>query len=106
MGANSRKLLIGVVSLVAVLALFLLYNLISETPPIDGNAGAYLVDEEADSNAADFDREVGTIADVGVGTVRKAKYTRLNADKQLDREFGFDTLLHEVQSTGKSKSHI
>ncbi len=95
MGANSRKLLIGVVSLVAVLALFLLYNLISETPPIDGNAGAYLVDEEADSNAADFDREVGTIADVGVGTVRKAKYTRLNADKQLDREFGFDTLLHE-----------
>jgi hypothetical protein len=95
MGANSRKLLIGLISLAAVLAVFLLYNLMSETPPIDSEMGAYLVDEGAESNAADFERQVGTIADVGVGTIRKAKYTRLNADKQLEREFGFDTLLHE-----------
>lgn len=95
MGTNSRKLIIGFISLAVVLAVFLLYNLMSETPPIDIDRGAELAKEVADSNAAEFDREVGKIADVGVGTVRKAKYTHLNAQKQLDREFGFEKLLHE-----------
>ncbi|UCF43969.1 MAG: LPS export ABC transporter periplasmic protein LptC [Planctomycetota bacterium] len=95
MGTNSRKLIIGLVSLAVVLAVFLLYNLMSETPPIDIDKGAELAKQIADSNAAEFDREVGKIADVGVGTVRKAKYTHLNAQKQLDREFGFEKLLHE-----------
>ncbi len=95
MGTNSRKLIIGLVSLAVVFAVFLLYNLMSETPPIDIDRGAELAKEVADSNAAEFDREVGKIADVGVGTIRKAKYTHLNAQKQLDREFGFEKLLHE-----------
>jgi len=95
MGANSRKLLIGLISLVAVLAVFLLYNLMSETPQIDIDAGAEPAEGVTESNAVEFERQVGTIADVGVGTVQKAKYTRLNAEKQLDREFGFEKLLHE-----------
>lgn len=95
MSANSRKLIIGMVSLAVVFAVFLLYNLISETPPIDIDSGAEFVKEVVDSNATEFDREVGKIADVGVGTVRKAKYIHLNAQKKLDREFGFEKLLHE-----------
>jgi hypothetical protein len=34
------------------------------------------------------------VGGVGVGTVQKAKYTHLNAKKQVDREFGFEKLLH------------
>ncbi|MHC4912676.1 MAG: LPS export ABC transporter periplasmic protein LptC, partial [Planctomycetota bacterium] len=95
MGTHSRKFIIGLVSLAVVLTVFLLYNLMSRTPPIDINRGAQPDKKVSDSNAAEFDREVGKIADVGVGTIRKAKYTHLNAQKQLDREFGFERLLHE-----------
>jgi hypothetical protein len=34
------------------------------------------------------------VGDIGVGTVQKARYTHLNARKQVDREFGFEKLLH------------
>jgi hypothetical protein len=34
------------------------------------------------------------VGGVGVGTVQKAKYTHLNTKKQVDREFGFEKLLH------------
>jgi hypothetical protein len=88
MGTNQRKLLIGLISLAAVFAVFVLYNRISETPPIDVDTPPGPADTVIQSNE-------GTIADVGVGTVRKAKYIRLNAHKQLDREFGFEKLLHE-----------
>jgi hypothetical protein len=39
--------------------------------------------------------KVGMVGDVGVGVVKNARYTTLNAQKQVEREFGFQELLHQ-----------
>jgi hypothetical protein len=87
---KSRKLRIWLVSAAVVLAIYLFYNLISRTPPIEFDTGETV----AESNAVEIDGKIGKVGDVGVGTIRKAKYTHLNTKKQIDREFGFEKLLH------------
>jgi hypothetical protein len=94
MGLKSRKLYVGLISAGAVLVIYLLYNLISRTPPIEIDTGAKFVDTAAESNTGEFDSKIGMVGGVGVGTIQKAKYTHLNAKKQVDREFGFEKLLH------------
>jgi hypothetical protein len=90
MGLKSRKLYVWLISAGAVLVIYLLYNLISRTPPIQIDTG----DTAAESNTGEFDSKIGMVGSVGVGTIQKAKYTHLNAKKQVDREFGFEKLLH------------
>jgi hypothetical protein len=87
---KSRKLYVWLISAGAILVIFLFYNLISRTPPIQIDTG----DTAADSNIGEFDSKIGMVGGVGVGTIQKAKYTHLNAKKQIDREFGFEKLLH------------
>jgi hypothetical protein len=92
-GVKSRKFYIWLISLAAVLAVYLLYSWLSETPQIKIDTAAETV---ADSNFGDFDSEIGMVGDVGVGTVKVAKFITLNKDKSIDREFGFEKLLHEI----------
>jgi hypothetical protein len=94
MGLKSRKLYVWLISAGAVLVIYLLYNQISKTPPIEIDSGAKFADTAAESNTGEFDSKIGMVGGVGVGTVQKAKYTHLNAKKQVDREFGFEKLLH------------
>ncbi|MDD5327352.1 MAG: LPS export ABC transporter periplasmic protein LptC [Phycisphaerae bacterium] len=94
MNLESRKLRVWLISAGAVLAIYLFYNLLNRTPPIEFDTGAKFTDAVGDSNIAEFDDKIGMVGDVGVGTVRKAKYTHLDAEKQIDREFGFEKLLH------------
>jgi len=94
MNLQSRKLRVWLFSAGAVLVIYLFYNLINRTPTIEFDAGEKFTDAVADSNAGEFDDKIGMVGDVGVGTVRKAKYTHLDAKKQIDREFGFEKLLH------------
>jgi len=92
-----RKFYIGFISLAAVLVIYLLYSRVNKTPPIDTGAG--FIDTVADSNVGGLDGErVGMLGDVGVGTMRKAEYITLNEDtKEIEREFGFEELLHKVR---------
>ncbi len=92
---DSRKFRVGLISLGAVLAAYLLYSLVSKTPPIEIDTGSEFIDTFADGNVGELDGEVGTIGEVGIGTIRKAKYVHLNEQKQVDRELGFEKLLHE-----------
>jgi len=107
MGLKSRKLYVWLISAGAVLVIYLLYNQISKTPPIKIDTGAKFADTAAESrstpaitgsatagNTGEFDSKIGMVGSVGVGTIQKAKYTHLNAKKQVDREFGFEKLLH------------
>ena len=94
MGHKWRKLYVWLISAGAVLVIYLLVNLISTTPPIKIDTGAKFADTAAESNTGEFDSKIGMVGGVGVGTVQKAKYTHLNAKKQVDREFGFEKLLH------------
>ncbi|MFA5238495.1 MAG: hypothetical protein WC476_02130 [Phycisphaerae bacterium] len=93
MNLESRKLRVWLISVGAVLVIYLFYSLINRTPPIEFDKGAEFTGV-ADSNAGEFDDKIGMVGDVGVGTVRKAKYTHLDAKKRIDREFGFEKLLH------------
>ena len=93
-----RKILIGFVSLGVVLGIYLLYARVSETPELDTDRAAEALQSAADGNALDLDSEMGKIGDVGVGPVRKARYVTLNdKTKDVEREFGFEKLLHEIR---------
>ena len=95
MDLKLRKFFIGLISLGAVLAAYLLYNQLSETPQIEIDRPAEFADIIADSNAEKFTDEIGMIGDVGVGTARVARFVDYNEDKTVKREFGFEKLLHE-----------
>ncbi len=97
MDSKLRKFVIGFISLAAVLAIYLLYGRVSKTPPVDTDAGAEFTDTVADSNLGVFDSKVGMIGEVGVETVRKARYIILNKNQEVEREWGFERLLHEVR---------
>lgn len=90
-----RKLFIAVISLAGVLAIYLLYNCISKTPSMGVDAGRELVDSGADGNVVGPDGKIGKIGDVGVVTLQKPRFLHRNSNKEVDREFGFETLLHE-----------
>lgn len=92
MGIQSRKLYVWLITFGGVLVIYLCYNWLSETPRIKVSDTRI----EHPGAAADFDsNKIGMVGDVGVGTVRNAKYAHLNKNKQVDREFGFEKLLHE-----------
>jgi hypothetical protein len=91
---DSRKFRVGLISLGAVLVIFLLYSLVSRTPRIEIDMEAESRDI-ADSNIAELQDRVGKIGQVGVGNVKKAEFIQLNKDKQVDIIFGFEILLHQ-----------
>lgn len=89
-----RKLVIGFVSLCAVLGAYLLYNRLSSSPSIDTSRQVDIVESAADANAIGFDSEIGKIGNVGVGTITKAYFTDLNKiTKEIEREFGYEKVL-------------
>ncbi len=94
-----RKIFIAFISLAAISTIYLFYNRIGKTPPIpmDTDTDAEFIDSVADSDDGGLDNDVGMIGEVGVGTVRKARYITLNENKEIEREWGFERLLHEVR---------
>ncbi len=95
MGLWSRKFRVGLISLGAVLAVYLLYSLVSTTPSIEIDEAPELTDITTDGNIGRLDGEVGEFGRVGVGTVEKARFVQLNEDKQVQSIFGFERLLHK-----------
>ena len=95
MGSKSRKLYIWLISLGAVLVIFLLYSLLSKTPLADVESQDQLEEVVADSNFGWTGGEVGSIGGVGVEGLKGATFLHRNQNKEIDREFGFEELLHE-----------
>ena len=91
-----RKFFIGFISLGAVFAIYLLYSRVSKIPPTDTGTTAEFVDAIAESNVGEFGGEMGKIGDVGVDVVKKTRYLHRNENKEVDREIGFEELLHRV----------
>ena len=90
---HSRRFTIWLVSFLAVLVVYFIYNRVSRTPPIPTDASITPAGQLAD--VCDSTGRVGMVGDVGVGIVKNAHYTTLNAQKQVEREFGFQELLHQ-----------
>jgi len=74
MGIRSRKLYVWLISLLAVLAIYLLYNRISKTPEIDFDRAEELTGIVSDANIGEHRSKVGTAGKVAVGKVRNAVY--------------------------------
>jgi hypothetical protein len=99
MGVGTRKLRVWIISLGAVLAIYLLYNQVSKTPQIDYDTTPQYSGTVSEANVGGTDSKVGTIGKYGVGTVRRAEYEHWDENtKRIDRIFGFDRLLHEQGS--------
>ena len=93
---RSRKFYVGLIAFGAVFVIYLLYSRMSQTPEIDFNRTAEFAETVSESNVGGFEGEIGTVGEVGVGTVTKARYEhRDKKTKKIDRVFGFEKLLHE-----------
>jgi len=95
MGIRVRTIFVGVLSLAAILGLFLLYNRFNETDKIDLTKRSRVAENIRDGNEYTLPGKLGRLGDVDIGTVSKAKYKHLNENKELDRVFGFEELLAE-----------
>ncbi|UCG56676.1 MAG: hypothetical protein JSU70_17650 [Phycisphaerales bacterium] len=104
MNLDLRKCLVGLISLAALLVVFLLYGRMSKTPQIKIDTGGEFVDAVAGSNVTDFEGEVGKIGDVGVAALRKPEFLHRNKEGEIDRRFGFDELLHQEGDIWRIKS--
>jgi hypothetical protein len=102
MNSKLRAILIGLISLAAVLTIYLLYSFASKTPQIDIDLGERSFDAVSDSNAGEFDNEIGKIANVGIGEVKNPVFRHMS-NGRVDREFGFEELLREVKSKWEVK---
>ncbi|MHC4623760.1 MAG: hypothetical protein ACYS4W_07640 [Planctomycetota bacterium] len=91
-----RKLFVGLLTVAVLSASYLFYRGADKTPPIVLDSGAEFsrtVDQTDVNRPAG---RVGTIRNVGVGTVRKSRFTEINKTTgKLEREFGFEALLHQ-----------
>jgi len=91
-----RKFVIGLVSLGAVIGLYLLYNHLSKAPPMVADRAGKIIDTVIDANAGIGDGEIGTLGEVGVGRAEDARFKNVNPKtKKLEQEFGFKALLHK-----------
>jgi len=90
---HSRRISVWLVSFLTVLVIYFIYNRLSRTPEITATSavpeGTLQLPENYDANTI-----TGKVGNVGVGTAKNVRYTKVNAQKQVEREFGFEQLLH------------
>ncbi len=89
----SRRFTIWLGSFLAVLVVYFIYTRLSRTPLIPTDITLTPAGQLAD--VRDSNTSVGKVGGVGVGIIKNARYTTLNAQKQVEREFGFEALLHQ-----------
>jgi len=101
----SRRFTIWLVSFLAVLVIYFIYNRVSRTPPIPTDASITPAGQLAD--VCDSTGKVGMVGNVGVGIVKTPVIPRSTPKKQVEREFGFHELLHQDrQRLGNRKNPI
>jgi lipopolysaccharide export system protein LptA len=91
---NLRKFRVALIAVLSVLAVFLLYNSLFKTPKIEMDYGPGPA--VGDVNQARLSQEAAPVGPVSLGTLDMARFSTINPKtKQLEREFGFERLLHE-----------
>jgi hypothetical protein len=91
---HSRRFGVWLVSFLMVLVIYFIYNRLSRSPEISITSavpeGTLQPPEDYDGNTI-----TGKVGNVGIGTVKNVRYTKVNPQKQVEREFGFESLLHQ-----------
>ena len=91
---SNRKIAIGLLSLLVTIVLYMFFTWSSPMPRIISDKS--LEQPESKGISEQSAGRIGKIGDVGIGAIQQARYTHLNDKKEVDREFGFDKLIHEV----------
>ncbi|MBN1796592.1 MAG: hypothetical protein JW804_07960 [Sedimentisphaerales bacterium] len=93
-----RKLKIGALALLIVFGVYFLYNRFSETPHIQIEGEPVIRGEIAEVEQLP-EEGVKKVGPVGIGQLEMARFSTLDPKtKRLEREFGFEKLLHEEGS--------
>ena len=92
-----RTILIGLFSLAAILVIYLVYSFMSQTPAIDIDRSADFNDIIADSNIGDLSGQIAQVGNVGIGGLKKTRFQHRDKNGEVDREFGFELLLHRLK---------
>jgi hypothetical protein len=94
MNVTIRKFAVGFIALAALIGIYVLYTRANQTPQMEADraktAPAPVLDVNADSHSS-----VGTVLDVGIGRVEQTRFLHRNERNQVDRDFGFEQLLHQ-----------
>jgi hypothetical protein len=91
---SSRKFRVAFIAVIVVLAVFLLYNSLFKTPKIEIDYSKGTAVE--DVNQARLPRDTAHVGPVSLGTLDMARFSTIDPKtKRLEREFGFERLLHE-----------
>jgi hypothetical protein len=91
---NLRKIAIGCVVLGAIILAYLGYMQMGGAPVMDMDLRDELVHSAVDSNRTGSGGTVGRIGTVGIGGVRQTRLFHTDETGRIDREFGFEELLH------------
>ncbi len=94
MSATLRKLVVGLIALAALVGIFLLYTRASRTPAIIADLTPRAPVSVADVNAA-APSAGGTVLGIDINRVEQTRFLHRNERNQVDRDFGFDQLLHQ-----------
>ena len=89
-----RKFIVGLVVLAALLVGYLVYAQLGGTPPVELNLPAPLPGAILDPNADAGDGAIGTVDGIGIGSLNQTVLFHTNENQQVDRELGFEELLH------------
>jgi len=93
MKTQFQKIYLWAVTVITVLAIYLLYVQLTGTQRIVIDQGSGIIAEPVES--ARSDEIIGMIDDqIGIGTVEVARFCNYRPDKSISREFGFDSLIH------------
>lgn len=94
---DKHKLKTALYAVVAIIAIYSLYNLISGTPKIQiAHVEPQTVDDPNQQTVQDQPVDVGAVS---IGTLEMARFSTLDPKtKVLQREFGFERLLHQEGS--------
>lgn len=95
MSVPLRKFIVGLAALAVLLCAFALYTGFGRTSPILTSARELPPALADEADAGDSSGEVGTIMGVGVDRVERTQFFHTDENGRVDREFGFERLLHE-----------
>jgi hypothetical protein len=86
---------VGFAALAALLVAYLVYARLTGTPAVDLNVPDSLPGPIVESTGDGGGDPIGTIAGVGIGALERPRFFHTNEKQQVDREMGFEELLHK-----------
>jgi hypothetical protein len=93
MDRGVRKLVVGFLALGVLLGVFLLYTRMNDTPPVPRDVRAAPPELPTDDNAPEG--QIGRVLGTDVRRVEQTQFFHTNEHSEVDREFGFEELLHK-----------